>query len=331
MRPNRRRAKDFALLDRSTRERAGMFRQKARMTRRGVETYFLKLVLSQLPEGTVMNRILQKEQLSDIVYRYRLEAPRIARKRKAGQFIIVRASKDSERIPLTIANADPRQGWIEIIFQVVGSGTRELFELNTGDAVHDLAGPLGKPTHIERFGRCLCIGGGVGVAPLYPIVSALADAGNEVTAIIGARASELLILEREMDAKSERLLVATDDGSVGRKGFVSDIAIELFESGERFDLAVVIGPAIMMKVTTALTVSRGVKTFASLNPIMIDGTGMCGGCRVTVHGETKFACVDGPEFDAAGIDWNELLKRLGSYRDFERQAQEVHTCRLADK
>ncbi len=276
-----------------------------------------------------MNRILKKEQLSEQVFRFRLEAPRIAAKRKAGQFIIIRPGAESERIPLTIADANASEGWIEIIFQVVGRGTRELQSLNPGDSAADLAGPLGKPTHIERFGRCLCIGGGVGVAPLYPIVSALAGAGNQVTTIIGARNKNLIILEQEMKNKSKRLYVATDDGSAGHKGFVSDVANSLFEAGEQFDLAVVIGPAIMMKVTTSLTVSRKIKTFASLNPIMIDGTGMCGGCRVTVHGETKFACVDGPEFDAAGIDWDELIKRLGSYREFERQSQEDHDCRLA--
>jgi NAD(P)H-flavin reductase len=273
-----------------------------------------------------MATILKKEQLSDSVWRFRLDAPRIAQKRKAGQFIILRPTESSERIPLTIANADAQKGWIEIIFQVVGRTTMILGTMNEGDSILDLAGPLGKPTHIENFGRCLCIGGGVGVAPLYPIVAALSEAGNDVTTIIGARNKSLLILEDEMKAKSRTLLVTTDDGTAGTKGFVSDVFKGIWDKGERFDAAFVIGPVIMMKVTTALTVGSGIKTYASLNPIMIDGTGMCGGCRVSVNGETKFACVDGPEFDAAGIDWNELIKRLNSYRFFETEAREKHVC-----
>jgi len=275
-----------------------------------------------------MAKILKKEKLSDVVWRYRLYAPRIARKRKAGQFIILRPTADSERIPLTIANADPSNDWIEIIFQVVGRTTMVLAGLNEGDIILDLAGPLGKPTHIEKFGKCLCIGGGVGVAPLYPIVCALHDAGNDVTVITGARNKSLLMLEEEMKNHSNRLLVATDDGTAGRHGFVSDVFNDLTAQGEKFDAAFVIGPVMMMKVTASLTVAAGIKTFVSLNPIMIDGTGMCGGCRVTVNGETKFACVDGPEFDAAGLDWTELIKRLNAYKGFETQAREKHQCRM---
>ena len=235
-----------------------------------------------------MARILRKERLSEQVWRFRLEAPRIARKRQAGQFVIVRPIEGQERLPLTIANADAQQGWIEIIFQVIGHGTIHLSELNEGDEVADLVGPLGQATHIEQFGRCLCIGGGVGVAPLFPIVCALTAAGNDVTVVMGARNKDLLILEEEMARNSARLLVATDDGSKGFHGFVSGIVQDLLAKGEHFDLAVVIGPAIMMKVVSGLTVQAGIKSFASLNPIMIDGTGMCGGCRVTVHGETRF-------------------------------------------
>ena len=275
-----------------------------------------------------MSTILKKELLSPQVFRFRLDAPRIARKRKAGQFIILRANEEAERIPLTIANANVDEGWIEIIFQVVGAGTTILSKLNEGDSLNDLVGPLGKPTHIENFGRCICIGGGVGIAPPYPIVSALKKAGNDVTTIIGARNKDLLILEEEMKADSTVLHVATDDGSYGFHGFVSDVFNNLIDEGKQFAIAFVIGPAIMMKVTAGLTVKQGIKTFASLNPIMIDGTGMCGGCRVTVHGETKFACVDGPEFDASGIDWDELLKRLNSYRSFEDKAREDYECRL---
>lgn len=275
-----------------------------------------------------MARIIKKEQLSAQVWRFRLDAPRIAKKRKAGQFIILRPTSQSERIPLTIADANADEGWIEIIFQVVGQTTLILQALNVGSSILDLAGPLGKATHIEKFGKCVCIGGGVGVAPLYPIVCALHAAGNDVTTIIGARNKDLLILEKEMKSQSDLLIATTDDGSNGKKGFVSDVFKELTGSGELFDVAFVIGPVMMMKATSNLTVSTGIKTFSSLNPIMIDGTGMCGGCRVTVHGETKFACVDGPEFDAAGIDWNELIRRLNSYKIFETKAREDHTCHL---
>jgi ferredoxin--NADP+ reductase len=236
--------------------------------------------------------------------------------------------KRQERIPLTIASADPDEGWIEIIFQVVGRTTSLLSALNEGDYVLDLAGPLGRPTHIEKFGRALCIGGGVGVAPLYPIICALKAAGNDVVSIIGARSKNLLILENEIMDRSDRIYIATDDGSWGQKGFVSDIFNSQNAAHEIFDIAFVIGPVMMMKVVSSLTVAAGIKTFASLNPIMIDGTGMCGGCRVTVFNETKFACVDGPEFEASGIDWNELLNRLNSYRTFETEARQRHSCRL---
>ncbi len=275
-----------------------------------------------------MNTILKKEQLAPQVVRFRIDAPKIAQKRKAGQFIICRSSEDAERIPLTIANGNASEGWIEIIFQVVGAGTMMLAELNEGEEMFDLVGPLGKPTHIENFGKCLCIGGGVGIAPLYPIVCALKEAGNEVTTIIGARSKDILILEEDMKAQSTQLYVATDDGSHGHHGFVSDVFNNLIAEGNTYDFSIVIGPGIMMKVTTDLTLKAGIKTYASLNPIMIDGTGMCGGCRVTVHGETKFGCVDGPEFDASGIDWDLLLQRLNSYTEFEQQAREKETCKL---
>lgn len=278
-----------------------------------------------------MSKILKKEKLSENIWRFRLEAPRIAKKRKAGQFIILRVSEDGERIPLTIANGNADRGWIEIIVQVVGYTTSELAKLNEGDDVADLVGPLGKPTHIEKFGKCLCIGGGVGIAPLYPIVCALKEAGNDVTTIIGARSADLLILEEDMKAASNRLFVATDDGSKGQRGFVSDVFNNLIAEGYQFDFAVVIGPPIMMKIASQLTVKAGINTVVSLNPIMIDGTGMCGGCRISVHGETKFACVDGPEFDASGVDWDELITRLGSYTAFERHAREKHHCKLTNE
>ncbi len=259
----------------------------------------------------------------------RIAAPRIARKRKAGQFIILRPSAECERIPLTIANAHPLEGWIEIIFQAMGVTTLRLAALDIGESVADLAGPLGHPTDVAFKGDVLCIGGGVGVAPLYPIVCALAAAGNRVTAILGARTADLVILQNDMRAVCAEVHVATDDGTLGQKGFTTDVVKRLVEAeGRRFAEAVVIGPSMMMKVTSKLTLSLGIPTIVSLNPIMIDGTGMCGGCRVSVHGETKFACVDGPEFDAAGIDWDTMLKRLGSFREFESQAKSDHECRI---
>lgn len=276
-----------------------------------------------------MAKIIKKERLSEAVWRFRLYAPRIAGKRRAGQFVILRPREDSERIPLTIAGACAGEGWIDIIFQAVGRTTMELRDLGEGESVHDLVGPLGKPTHIDKFGRALCIGGGVGAAPLYPIIAALHEAGNDVTAIVGARNKELVILEDAIKASCGRLLIATDDGSYGAKGFVSDVFKGLVDAGEKFDVAFVIGPVIMMKVTTALTVAAGIKTYASLNPIMIDGTGMCGGCRVTVNGQTKFACMDGPEFDASQIAWDEMVTRLNAYKPFEAQAREsYHACKL---
>ncbi|MDR3012374.1 MAG: sulfide/dihydroorotate dehydrogenase-like FAD/NAD-binding protein [Chitinispirillales bacterium] len=269
-----------------------------------------------------MAKILKKEQLSDTIWRFRLDAPRIARKRKAGQFIILRPVDDSERIPLTVANANAAEGWIEIIFQAVGRSTMQLRDLGEGGVVRDLAGPLGRAAHVEKFGRVLCLGGGVGAAPLYPIIDALFKAGNDVTAVVGARSKELVMLENDIKASCNRLLIATDDGSYGTKGFVTDVIKTLIDSGEHFDAAFVIGPVMMMKAACELTVAAGTKTYASLNPIMIDGTGMCGCCRVTVGGETKFACVDGPEFEASQISWNELIARQNSYKEFETKERE---------
>jgi len=275
-----------------------------------------------------MNDILKKETLAPGVIRMRIAAPRIADRRQPGQFIILRAAGNGERIPLTIADGSAPEGWIDIIFQVVGAGTRLLAELREGDSLQDLVGPLGRPARIERFGRCLCIGGGVGVAPIYPIVRALKDAGNDVTTIIGARTADRLILVRELEALSDDFHVATEDGSLGRRGLASDAFLDLTAAGRTFDYAVVIGPAAMMKAVSGLTLERGIPTCVSLNPIMIDGTGLCGGCRIEINGETKFGCVDGPEFDASGIDWDSFLRRLRSYRDFERRTQGHEQCRL---
>jgi ferredoxin--NADP+ reductase len=274
-----------------------------------------------------MARILKRDQLSPSIVRLRIDAPRIARKRKAGQFIMVRPTTNDERLPLTIANGDAVEGWIEIIFQVVGQGTTALAGLAVGDEVADFVGPLGRPTHIEKFGRVLCVGGGVGVAPLHPIARALAEAGNDVITVIGARNKDLLMLEDEMRSFSKEVHIATDDGTAGKKGFVTDVIRELIAAGPKFDFAAVIGPVPMMRASAEVLVAADITTVASLNPVMVDGTGMCGGCRVTVFGKMQFACVDGPEFDAKGVDWAELSKRLGSYREFEKHSLD-HQCRL---
>ena len=274
-----------------------------------------------------MTEILKIEQLSEQIYRLRLHAPRIAKKRKAGQFIILRVTDDGERVPLTIAGGDAQEGWIEIIVQAVGVSTKKLADKKVGDTIADLAGPLGMATHIENFGRVLCIGGGVGVAPLLPITTALKEAGNHVTSIIGARNSDIMILADEMAAQSDVALIATDDGSLGTKGFVTDVFATLLAQGESYDFAVVVGPPIMMKFMTAKTLEAGIHTMASLNPIMVDGTGMCGGCRVSINGAPLFACVDGPEFDAATVDWDELLKRLKGYGQIEEK-NSSHVCKI---
>ena len=276
-------------------------------------------------EGVQVTEIVKSEQLSENIYRVRLDAPRIAKKRKAGQFIILRVNSDSERIPLTIANANKEEGWIELIIQAVGTSTIALSQKKVGDFVTDLAGPLGMPTEVHKVGTVLCIGGGVGVAPLYPIASAFAEAGNKVISIIGARSSDILILEDEMKSISEELFIATDDGSKGTKGFVTDIFKELLEKGYHFDEAIIVGPPIMMKFTSQMTIAAGIKTVASLNPIMVDGTGMCGGCRITYNDETKFACVDGPEFDASKVDWDGLLNRLSGEKKI---AEAHHKCKV---
>ena len=276
-----------------------------------------------------MNKIILKHRLSDNVFHFKIAASAIAEKRRAGQFIILRPGEDSERIPLTIADANVADGTIDIVFQVVGYTTSVLSQLGEGDLIHDLVGPLGTPTHIEKFGNCLCVAGGIGAAPIYPIVDSLKHAGNNVTSIIGARNKNLLIFEKKIASRSDDFFVATDDGSNGHHGFVSDVILELLANGQKFDFAMVIGPPIMMKVASKITVDAGIKTYASLNPIMIDGTGMCGCCRVSVGGKTKFACVDGPEFDAAQIDWDELFSRLNTYVEFEKDIVAKHQCKLA--
>jgi ferredoxin--NADP+ reductase len=257
------------------------------------------------------------------VYRLEVEAPLIAKERRPGQFIILHLGhEDDERVPLTIVDSDPDAGSISLIFQAVGKTTHMLAELNAGDHVANLVGPLGRPTHIENFGSVVCVGGGIGVAPLYPITKALKAAGNRVAAIVGARSSELLILEQEMGALADELVVCTDDGSYGRKALVTEPLKELCEREPKPDLAVAIGPPVMMKFCAETTRPYGVRTVVSLNTIMIDGTGMCGGCRVTVGSETKFVCVDGPEFDGHQVDFDNMIARLGAYREHEDEAHE---------
>jgi ferredoxin--NADP+ reductase len=249
-------------------------------------------------------------------------APLVAKERKAGQFVIVQYDEEySERIPLTIADADEEKGTVTLIFQTVGASTHKLALKNVGDSIV-LLGPLGNPTHIENYGWAVCVGGGIGLAPLHPIVKALKKAGNRVTVISGARTAELLIMQEEMKALADEHIIVTDDGSAGRKALVTEPLKELCSRDPKPDLVVTIGPPIMMKFCAATTQPFGVKTLASLNTIMIDGTGMCGGCRVTVGGKTKFVCVDGPEFDAHEVDWAQMLSRLGAYKSIEQAAHD---------
>ncbi len=264
-----------------------------------------------------MNTIAAKRQLSDDVYRMEVNAPEIARERQAGQFVIVQVDAEyGERIPLTIAHADPAAGTISLIFQTVGATTHKLAMKEPGDSLIVL-GPLGNPTHIENFGHAVCVGGGIGLAPLHPIVEALKRAGNRVTVISGARTASLLIMQDELNALAETNIVVTDDGSAGRKALVTEPLKELCASANPPDIVVAIGPPIMMKFCAATTKPFGVRTLVSLNTIMIDGTGMCGGCRVSVGGKTKFVCVDGPEFDGHLVDWEGMMSRLRAYKSKE--------------
>lgn len=273
-----------------------------------------------------MNKILAKQRLSKEVFRMEIEAPEIAEARKPGQFIILQMGGEfGERIPLTIANADPVKGSITLIFQAVGETTHRLALLEIGDAIENLLGPLGKPTDIKKYGKVVCVGGGIGVAPLFPIVEGMKKAGNEVTVIMGARTKELLIMEEEMRETADEVIVVTDDGTYGRKALVTVPLKEICEEGKP-DCVVIIGPPVMMKFAALTTKPYGIHTIVSLNTIMIDGTGMCGGCRVTIGGETKFVCVDGPEFDGHLVDWDNMLLRLGTYKSEEAEAH--HRCHI---
>ncbi len=278
------------------------------------------------------HRVLSNESVSANVGKMVVEAPYIAAHRKAGQFIILRINETGERIPLTIAAADAGAGTITLYYQVVGKTTRHLKELAPGDTIEDIAGPLGHPTEIRKYGTAVCIGGGIGIAPLYPIATALGEAGNRVINIIGARNSDLLIMEEELSRAGEEIVVCTDDGSRGRKAFVTEALQEVLDR-EPVNIVVAVGPVPMMKAVSEMTKPRGIKTMVSLNSIMIDGTGMCGGCRVTVGGERRFTCVDGPEFDGHQVDFTELTERLGTYRDAEKDSMErfEHQCRLGGR
>ena len=268
-----------------------------------------------------MNKIISKEHFSEKVFKLVIEAPLIAKSRKAGHFVIVRVGEKGERMPLTIAGADPIKGTITLVVQEVGLSSTRLCELNEGDYITDVVGPLGKATHIENFGTVVCAGGGVGVAPMLPIVQALKAAGNRVITVLAGRSKELIILEKEMRESSDEVIIMTDDGSYGRKGLVTEGVEEVIKR-EKVNKCFAIGPAIMMKFVCLLTKKYEIPTDVSLNTIMVDGTGMCGACRITVGGKTRFVCVDGPEFDGHQVDFDEMLKRMGAFKEIERE--EIH-------
>jgi ferredoxin--NADP+ reductase len=269
-------------------------------------------------------KIVEKREMADnTVCHFTIEAPLIAKKAKPGQFVVIRPNETGERIPLTMAGTDPGRGTIDIIFQVVGKTTALMRTFQKGDAFLDIIGPLGKATHLEKLGTVICVGGGTGIAVLYPITSGLKESGNHVISIIGARTKDLLIMEEEMKNVSNEFFITTDDGSYGRHGFVTDALKDLLDERKDVKLVVGIGPVPMMKFVCKTTEPYGVKTLVSLNAIMVDATGMCGACRVSVGGKTQFCCVDGPEFDGHQVDFNELMKRQAAYLKEERQSYEL--------
>jgi len=267
-------------------------------------------------------KILLKQDLVPQIHLFKMEAPAVAKKARAGQFVVVRIDEKGERIPLTIADYDQKEGTVTIVFMEVGATTARLALLKEGDAIADFVGPLGVPAEIEKFGTVVCVAGGVGAAPVAPVARELKKAGNRVISILGARSQELLFWEDVLQSVSDQMIVTTDDGSYGRKGVVTEPLKELLESGEKVDRVVAIGPVVMMKFCSLTTLPFGVKTIVSLNPIMVDGTGMCGCCRVAVDGETKFACVDGPDFDGHKVDWDLLAARQRIYLGEEKCAYE---------
>jgi NAD(P)H-flavin reductase len=269
-----------------------------------------------------VNEILQNIRLAENINQYIVSAPLIAKRRKAGQFVIVRIDESGERIPLTIADADPDQGTITLVVQTVGKSTAQMATLSAGDTLLDVVGPLGAPTHIANYGTAVIVGGGIGIAPAHPIAQALKQAGNIVISVLGARNKDLIVMEEEMRRTSDEVLMCTDDGTCGEKGLVTNVLQKLIDSGRQIDYVFAVGPVIMMKFVSQLTKKYNIPTMVSLNPVMVDGTGMCGGCRVTVGGHTKFACVEGPDFDGHLVDFDELMKRQAFYKEQERLAYE---------
>ncbi len=275
-----------------------------------------------------MYKIVRKEVLNPVVKLMEIEAPYVARKAEPGQFIILRVDENGERVPLTIADYDRQKGTVTIIFQEVGKTTKVLGNLNEGDALLDFVGPLGVASHLEGYKKVAVIGGGLGTAIAYPQAKKLHAMGAEVHMITGFRSQDLIILEDEIRAVTDKAITATDDGSNGNKGLVTDVLRGLIEEGHKYDLVIAIGPLIMMKFVAKLTKEYGIKTLVSMNPVMVDGTGMCGGCRVTVGGKTKFACVDGPDFDGHEVDFDEAMRRQLMYKSEEKKCSEDHTCRM---
>jgi len=273
-------------------------------------------------------KIVEARFLSPDVKLFRITAPRIAKRQKAGQFVILRVNETGERIPLTIADSDPQAGTVTIVVQGIGKTTKMLNKLEAGQAIADVVGPLGKASEVEKYGRCVVIGGGVGTAIAYPTAMALKKAGNQVITIIGGRNKQLVILEDEIRSFADEVIITTDDGSYGEKGLVIDPLKRMIADGKKVDYVLAIGPIPMMRAVANVTREHGIKTVVSLNPIMVDGTGMCGGCRVLVAGKSQFACVDGPEFDAHQVDFDILTKRNAMYRGLERQSLEKHQCKL---
>jgi len=278
-----------------------------------------------------MSLIIERTELAPKIVRLVLEAPYIARRHQAGQFIILRPDAYSERVPMSVADVDRQRGTITTVVQEVGATSAKLCAMNAGERVADLVGPLGRPTHIEKFGTAVCVGGGAGIPPLHLIARRLKEIGNHLISILGGRDRRYVLMEDEMRAASDEVILCTDDGSYGKKGFVTVALAELIASGRRLDYVIAIGPPMMMKAVAETTRPHKITTFASLNTIMIDGTGMCGACRVTVAGKTAFVCVDGPEFDAHQIDFDEMMKRLRMYRELEQRAYERHLAQCGGK
>jgi ferredoxin--NADP+ reductase len=284
----------------------------------------LRIIAERVEVRDTMNRILRKSTVADDTSLFVLDAPEIARKAQPGQFVILRVVEEGERFPLTIADFDREGGTITVVSLAVGVSTTLLDSLEEGDHILDVAGPLGRPTHIEKLDEVVCVGGGVGIAAVYPVARAFKEAGSRVTSIIGARSKGKLLWVEQMARASHELIVTTDDGSEGKKGFVTERLQELIDAGRKVDLVFSVGPTIMMKMVAKVTRPYGIRTVVSLNPVMMDGTGMCGGCRVEVDGEQKFACVDGPEFDAHKVNFDLLLSRLSAYKDQEAHAVRCH-------